>query len=201
MAAGLSKRGFKILLIDLDPQGNLSQSVGAKTENLATTYELLKREDTIKDIIQNTEVCDIVPSDSVLSALELELIHELGKEHRLKETIEPIIFNYDYIIIDTPPALGTLTTMAFTAADEIIITTMPSIFSSKGIVELNNTIEKVKKYSNPNIKIKGILIVRYNKRFLINRDFKNITEMISKEIIDAPVFKTKIRNSVRGFSS
>lgn len=195
MAVGLKRAGYKVLAIDLDPQGNLTQSIGAVTDNLATTYELLKQTDPIEDIIQKHESFDLVPADSVLSALEPELIHRLGKEQRLKESIQSIISEYNYILIDTPPSLGTLTAMAFTAADEIIITTMPALFSSKGIIELHSTVNEIKKYSNPQIKIKGILIVRYNHRYLVNKDMKSITEKISTAIVDAPIFQTTIRNS------
>lgn len=191
---GLKERGYKVLLIDLDPQSNLSSSVGAEMYESNTAYELLKSTVDVHDTIQATNLIDIIPSNIMLGGAEQELT-QTGKEYRLREMIAPIRDEYDFIIIDTPPMLGVLTINAFTAADEIIIPTTAGIFAANGIHQLNNTIENVRKYCNKNLKIAGILLTRYDPRTNIGKDIKTLTEQLS-EYIDSPFYNTFIRNSV-----
>lgn len=193
LAAGLKQKGYTVLAIDLDPQGNLSDNVGADNREKPTIYELLKNQASIQEVIQHTEQFDIIPSNIMLAGLEKEIISDLGKEQRLKEVLENV--TYDYIIIDTPPALGLLTINAFTACDEVIIPTTAGIFSASGITQLYDTICNVKKYCNANIKINGILITKFNPRSNNNQDMKNLINKLC-EYIDAPVYKTFIRNSI-----
>ena len=193
LAAGLKQKGYTVLAIDLDPQGNLSDNVGADNREKPTIYELLKNQISIQDVIQHTEQFDIIPSNIMLAGLEKEIISDLGKEQRLKEVLANV--NYDYIIIDTPPALGLLTINAFTACDEVIIPTTAGIFSASGITQLYDTIRNVKKYCNANIKINGILITKFNPRSNNNQDMKNLINKLG-EYISAPVYKTFIRNSI-----
>lgn len=193
LAAGLKQKGYSVLAIDLDSQGNLSDNVGADNREKPTIYELLKNQVSIQDVIQHTEQFDIIPSNIMLAGLEKEIISDLGKEQRLKEVLANV--NYDYIIIDTPPALGLLTINAFTACDEVIIPTTAGIFSASGITQLYDTIRNVKKYCNANIKINGILITKFNPRSNNNQDMKNLINKLG-EYISAPVYKTFIRNSI-----
>ena len=193
LAAGLKQKGYSVLAIDLDSQGNLSDNVGADNREKPTIYELLKNQISIQDVIQHTEQFDIIPSNIMLAGLEKEIISDLGKEQRLKEVLANV--NYDYIIIDTPPALGLLTINAFTACDEVIIPTTAGIFSASGITQLYDTIRNVKKYCNANIKINGILITKFNPRSNNNQDMKNLINKLG-EYISAPVYKTFIRNSI-----
>ena len=193
LAAGLKQKGYTVLAIDLDPQGNLSDNVAADNREKPTIYELLKNQASINEVIQHTEQFDIIPSNIMLAGLEKEIISDLGKEQRLKEVLANV--NYDYIIIDTPPALGLLTINAFTACDEVIIPTTAGIFSASGITQLYDTIRNVKKYCNANIKINGILITKFNPRSNNNQDMKNLINKLG-EYISAPVYKTFIRNSI-----
>ncbi len=193
LAAGLKLKGCNVLAIDLDPQGNLSDNVGADNREKPTVYELLKNQVSIQEVIQHTNQFDIIPSNIMLAGLEKEIISDLGKEQRLKEVLANV--NYDYIIIDTPPALGLLTINAFTACDEVIIPTTAGIFSASGITQLYDTIRNVKKYCNDNIKINGILITKFNPRSNNNQDMKNLIKKLG-EYINAPIYKTFIRNSV-----
>ena len=193
LAAGLKQKGYSVLAIDLDSQGNLSDNVGADNREKPTIYELLKNQISIQDVIQHTEQFNIIPSNIMLAGLEKEIISDLGKEQRLKEVLANV--NYDYIIIDTPPALGLLTINAFTACDEVIIPTTAGIFSASGITQLYDTIRNVKKYCNANIKINGILITKFNPRSNNNQDMKNLINKLG-EYISAPVYKTFIRNSI-----
>ena len=194
IASNLKKKGYKALAIDMDPQGNLSESVNANQIEVPTIYELLKQEVTADEAIQKLDFFDIIPSNIMLAGAEQELSFT-GKEYRLKESLENINALYDYIIIDTPPSLGILTINAFTASDEVLIPTTPGIFAVNGIEQLNNTINNVKKYCNKDLKINGILITRFNPRVNINKSIKTLTEHLANHI-GAKVYNTYIRNSV-----
>lgn len=194
LAAGLKQRGFKVLAVDVDPQGNLSTSSGADNVKLPTVYEMLKGENTAEETIQKLQVFDIIPSNVMLAGAEQEF-SQLGKEQRLKERLQPVIGLYDYIIIDTPPALGVLTVNAFTVADEIIIPTTAGVFAANGIKQLHDTIVNVRKYCNDKVKIAGILLTRFDPRANNNKDMKELTEQLG-DYINAKLYDTYIRASV-----
>lgn len=194
LIAGLSEQGYSVLGVDLDPQGNLSSSVGADMYNGATAYELLKQSTTPDQAIQKLEKYSIISSNIMLAGAEQEL-NSTGKEYRLKEALETVINDYDYIIIDTPPALSVLIANAFTIADEIIIPSTAGIFAVQGIKQLNDTINNIKKYCNPSLKIKGILVTRFDNRTNISKQIKELAEELS-EYIKAPIFNTYIRNGI-----
>jgi len=194
MLAGLSYRGLRVLGIDMDPQGNLSDSCGADMYQLPTVYELLKYEALLSEVIQKLRNFDIIPSNIMLAGAEQEL-SQTGKEHRLKEMVSPIVEYYDYIVIDTPPSLGILTVNAFTFADEIIIPTTAGIFAANGIQQLNNTVGNVKKYCNPKIEIGGILLTKFNPRANISKQIKELTEQLGQHL-NVPLYKTFIRSGI-----
>lgn len=195
LGAGLGIKGFKVLLIDLDPQANLSDNAGVDTHDINSVYGVMKNRVNINDVIINKEFFDIIPASLDLASADMEFT-STGKEWLLKEKIKEIKKDYDYIIIDTPPALGILTINAFTSADQVIIPTNASIFATSGIVQLYNSIETVKKYTNPDLKIDGILFTRFNDRTIISADIEEITRIISEQI-KTKVYKTKIRASIR----
>lgn len=195
LTAGLADKGYKVLGIDLDPQGNLSSACGSVNYNVPTIYELMKREVTAEETIQHMNGgYDIIPSNIMLAGAEQEL-SQTGKEHRLKEAIAAVSDNYDYIIVDTPPSLGVLTVNAFTAASDILIPTTAGIFATTGINQLNETVKSVQKYCNPNVKITGILFTRFNPKANISKQIKELTEQLS-QYISAPIYKTYIRSAV-----
>ena len=195
LAAGLVVKGYRVLGIDLDPQGNLSTACGAKNYNVPTVYEVMKRAANIQDAVQHTKGgYDIVPANIMLAGAEQELT-QTGKEHRLKETVMPIADSYDFILSDTPPSLGVLTVNAFTCATDILIPTTAGIFATAGISQLNETVTSVQRYCNPDVKVRGILFTRFNPRANISRQIKALTEQLS-EYISAPIYKTYIRSAV-----
>lgn len=193
-AARLSAKGKRVLCVDADPQANLSTSVGADTAELVGLYDLLRREAEAADCVQSLAPFDLIAGSILLAGLEQELA-DVGKEYRLREQLSPIADCYDYIVIDTPPSLGILTINAFTAADSVIIPTTPGIFSASGIQQLYNTIQNTRKYCNPDLRISGILMTRYNPQANIAKDMKELTELLSGHI-GAPLYKTFIRQSV-----
>jgi len=194
IAAILKQRGYKVLAIDFDPQGNLSDSINAETEDKNTIYEVLKKEADVNEAIQCLPAFDIIPADIILASAD-QTLAQTGKEYQLQESIELIKNQYDFIIIDTPPSLGILTINAFTAADEIIIPTTAGKFAVKGIKELFNTVKNVRKYCNRNLKISGILFTKFDPRINNSKDIKILVENIS-EALNIPLFETFIRSRV-----
>lgn len=195
MAAGLAARKYKVLGIDLDPQGNFSAACGAVNYNAPTVYELMKQTVGIKEAIQHMNGgYDVVPANIMLAGAEQEL-SQTGKEHRLKEAVSTVVEDYDFIVMDTPPSLGVLTVNAFTCATDILIPTTAGIFATAGISQLNETVTSVQKYCNPGVKIKGILFTRFNPRANISRQIRELAEQLS-EYISAPIYQTYIRSGV-----
>jgi len=194
LAAGLKQKGFRVLIIDLDAQGNLGFSVGADTDTSASIYDVLKGNSKTQYAIQKTGTTDIIISSIMLSGIELEFTNT-GREYLLKEAIKPILEFYDYILLDTPPALGILTINAFTASDTIIVPMLSDIFSLQGIAQLYETVERVKKYCNPSLTIAGILLTKYNPRTHLSQEIRGTAELIAQDL-SIKLFDTTIRNSV-----
>ncbi|MGI6727466.1 MAG: ParA family protein [Anaerovoracaceae bacterium] len=194
VVSGLADKGYKVLAIDLDPQGNLGFCLGAEYDNSPTVYELMKGTIALEKIIQHRNGIDVIPSNILLSGAELEFT-KTGREYLLKKGIEPILKFYDYVIIDTPPALNILTVNAYTATDKLIIPMVPEILSLMGISQLRETIELVKNKYNPEIQVLGILLNKYDKRRLLTKDVEEMAQIIAIEL-NTKVFKTKIRSSV-----
>jgi len=193
LAAGLHRKGYKVLTIDADTQGNISYIMGADTKQPGL-YEALKGTAIAGEAIQATAQGDIMASSPQLSGADLEFKAK-GWEYLLQETIKPVINNYHYIIIDTPPQLGVLTINALTAATDVIITLGADIFSLQGIAQLYDTINTIKRRSNPELKTDGILITRYNARTILSRDLKDSIQGAADHI-GARLFKTVIREGI-----
>jgi len=195
LAAGLHSRGYKVLAIDVDPQGNFSDTAGAECQESHTIYDVIKGEVPAEEAIQKLDCFDMIPANIMLAGFETEL-PPLGKEQRLKEYIDPIAGRYDFIVIDTPPSLGTFTINAFTLANQIIIPTHAGVYATTGMIQLNTTIKNVRKYCyNQKLSVIGILITRFNPRTNINKDMRDLTERIGREL-QMPIFNTFIRSSV-----
>ncbi|MCL2633534.1 MAG: ParA family protein [Oscillospiraceae bacterium] len=191
----LSAMGKSVLAIDLDPQGNLTFSLGADAPSSGyTMYNALKHEVSLYDIIQHTDVCDIAPAAITLSACELEL-PSVGREHILKEQIETVLSEYDYVLIDTPPALSILTINAYVASDWLIIPMIPEILSLQGFAQLKETIFAIKKYYNRTLEVRGILLNQYNPRLILTKEVEELANMIAEQL-DTDVFEQKITPSV-----
>ena len=190
IGAGLSLKGYSVLFIDLDAQGNLSYTLGADTKGY-NAMGVLERPETAKEEIQHTPQGDIIASSPKLAGAD-KLLEETGKEYRLKEALESLQGAYDYIIVDTPPALGILTINALTACTGAIIPAQADIYSLQGIGQLNSTIETVKKYCNPSLSIMGIVIARFNGRSIIRREVAEMLEHTADQL-HTKLYSSKIR--------
>lgn len=187
LGAGLARKKKKVLYIDLDSQTNLSYGLGADAAGL-NSMDVLTGEATAKEAIQHTPQGDVIAGSEALAGADAA-IDGTGKEYRLKEAIDGL--QYDYIIIDTPAQLGTLTVNALTAANSVIIPVQAEVYSLQGIGQLSKTIEAVKKYCNRDLYIRGILITRYNGRAVISKDMqsnlKDAAEQLKTRLYSTPI--------------
>jgi len=190
IGAALAKQGKKTLLLDLDPQGNLSDAFGHDDVEVSI-YDALTDKVAISVITIN-ENLDLVPSNLDLSVAEVELSGRTGREYTLKDTIQELVQQYDYVLIDCPPSLGLLTINALTACDEVYIPLDSHYFSMKGLDKLMFIINQIKKRLNTDIQISGVFLTRFDARVVIN---KNIAAMV-EESFPKTLFKTKIRNNI-----
>lgn len=190
IGAGLNILKKRVLLIDLDPQANLSQSLGLIDQD-KNIYGALKGDHKLEPI-SVLKGLDVIPSTLDLSGAEIELSSEPGREYILKELIEEVRASYDYIIIDSPPSLGLLTINSFTAADEIIIPLQAQFLAMQGLAKLVEVVEKIKSRLNKSLKIGGVFITQYDGRKVLNRD---VVESINTHF-KSEVFKTKIRDNI-----
>jgi len=196
LAAGLKEKGYRVLAVDLDPQGNLGFSIGADLDIdiRATIYDVLKSSIPARLAIQKTGTVDVIISNILLSSIELEFTGT-GREYLLKEALQSVLEYYDYVLLDTPPNLGILTINAFTAADSIVIPMVSDIFSLQGIAQLSETVERVKKSCNSHLSVAGILLTSFNPRTHLAREIRGTAELISRDL-NLSLFDSSIRRSV-----
>ena len=195
MAAVLQKKGKSVLLVDLDPQASATDTYGANSEDVVTAYDLFVNRDTSNELIQHTKMGDIIAGDILLADADKQIIG-VSAPYVLKECLSKFNARYDYIVIDTPPSLNILLTNALTAADEIIIPVCADRYSIKGLHQLHQTIESAQKYTNPNLKLSGILVVKFKARTNIATQFIVALEDIARKM-RTKMFQTKIRESVK----
>ena len=196
VGVGLAKHcGAKVLFFDTDAQGNLSRSMEANYSGTtgADALEVLTGRATAAEAIQHTQHGDIIASSPALSGADREPeLAKVGREYRLRKALEAVSGEYDYCIIDTPPALSIITVNALTAADRVIIPAQADDYSLEAIERLRETLETVKAYCNPALKVDGILLTRFNSRAVLSRE---IAEMIGQaaQALDTRLYTAKIR--------
>ena len=190
IGAGMVENGKRVLLIDLDPQANLTLSLGAPRMP-ETIYEAMKGEAPLTPYTVK-EGLDIIISTLDLSGAEMELINEAGREFILRELFEPVRDKYDYILIDCPPSLGLLTLNALTCSDLVYIPLQTQFLALQGLAKIKQVISKVKLRLNKKLEIGGVIATMYDNRKVLNRD---VVETMKKYFGDT-VFKTMIRDNV-----
>ena len=196
LGASLAATKRRVLLIDLDPQGNATMGSGvSKTELLTSSYDVLMGDKDISEVIIHSEQCqyDLLPSNSDLTGAEVALLDEIAREVRLKQALEKIKDNYDFIFIDCPPSLNMLTVNALVAANAVIIPMQCEYYALEGLTALLSTIEKIRKYLNQGLKVEGLLRTMYDPR-------NNLANEVSAQLVEHfgdKVYRTIIPRNVR----
>lgn len=195
LSATLAKKNRKVLLIDADPQGNATSGVGVDKDLEGSLYDVLVNEEDINNTIKKTNVknLSICPSNINLAGAEVELVAMISREQRLKDQLDKVKDEYDYIIIDCPPSLGLITLNSLTASDSVLIPVQCEYFALEGLGQLMNTINLVKKHLNTDLKIEGAVLTMYDIR-------TNLANQVVKEVkkyFDQKVYKTVIPRNVK----
>ncbi|GMO68159.1 MAG: AAA family ATPase [Endomicrobiia bacterium] len=193
LGVGLRKRGFKVLFIDMDGQASLSVIMQAD-QNKSGLLALLDRKASVREIVQKTPNGDILAGSENLFQADT-LISGVGKEYRLKKALEDVKDEYDYIVIDTPPALSALTVNALVASNSAIIASQAEWLNLNCIGNINKTIEAVREYCNEKLAIKGILLTQFRERTRLNKAFATAISSVADKL-GSKVFKTPIRASI-----
>ena len=197
LSAFLAELGKKVLVIDLDPQGNTTSGFGIDKEEMENTvYELMLGECSIRESmtqVENIEHLSLIPSNVNLAGAEIELLGINEKEYILKNAVDYIRDDYDFIIIDCPPSLNMLTVNAMTTADSILVPIQCEYYALEGISQLIHTIDLVQERLNPNLKIDGVVFTMYDARTNLSSDVVDTV----KENLNATVYQTIIPRNVR----
>ena len=191
----LAKKNKKVMLIDADPQGNASSGLRLEKDIENSLYDVLINDVEIKDTLQDTSIKNlkVCPSNMNLAGAEVELVSQMSREQRLKEKLETIKDEFDYIIIDCPPSLGLITLNAFTASNSVLIPVQCEYFALEGLGQLLNTVNLVKKHLNKSIEIEGAVLTMYDIR-------TNLSNQVVKEVkryFDDKVYKTVIPRNIK----
>ncbi len=193
LGVAFSEQGFRVLLIDLDPQGNLTMSQGLNPDQIEQSmFDVLVHRLPLEQVIEHREV-DIAVSSIDLAGADMALSSQIGRERALDKALVNIRERYDYIFIDTPPSLGLLTINAFVAATGVIVPVQTEYLSLRGLVQLENTLTMVRENLNPKVEIIGILPTMYDKRLTHSRE----ADEILRENFGDLVYETRIRKTVR----
>lgn len=196
LSACLAKMGKKVLIIDIDPQGNATSGLGVDSKEIEKSiYDVLINSEALDEVIKETGYKNlyICPSSPSLSGAEVELVTVMGREYQLKSAIEEIRDNYDYIVMDCPPSLGLVTLNAFTACDSVLVPIQCEYYALEGLSSLTGTIKRVKKVLNPKIEIEGVLLTMFDAR--TNLAIQVVDEV--KKYFPDKVYKTIIPRNVR----
>lgn len=193
LACCVAAKGKKVLLCDFDPQGNASSGVGVTAQPGKSIYDCIVAGVPASTCLVKTKYCSVLPADIRLAAAEVELADLSHRERRLKDALDSVKDQFDYVFIDCPPSLGQLTVNALTACDTVLVPMQCEYYALEGLSQLVSSIRMVKRSSNPNIDIEGIVLTMYDSR-------TNLTIQVAEEVkkyFGSKVFKTVIPRNVR----
>jgi chromosome partitioning protein len=193
LAVAFAESGYRVLCIDLDPQGNLTMSQGIDPDKVEKSlYDVLVNDMPISEIVQHREI-DIAVSSIDLAGAEIAMSTKIGRERSLEKALKEVSGDYDYVCIDTPPSLGLLTINALTAANRVIVPVQCEYLSMRGLVQLQNTLKMIQENLNPDVKIEGILPTMLDSRTVHAKEAVEILEENFGEL----VFKSRIRKAIK----
>jgi chromosome partitioning protein len=193
LGVAFAERDFRVLLVDLDPQGNLTMSQGLNPDSIERSmFDVLVNRLPIEHVIESREV-DLAVSSIDLAGADMALSSQIGRERALEKALRSVKDSYDYILIDTPPSLGLLTINAFVAATGVIVPVQTEYLSLRGLAQLENTLGMVRENLNPNVEIIGIVPTMYDRRLTHSREADDIL----RESFGKLVYNTRIRKTVR----
>ncbi len=196
LGASLAAAKRRVLLVDLDPQGNATMGSGVDKRNVErSSYEVLMGESSVEDVAVAVEHSSysLLPANSDLTGAEVALLEEIGREMRLRQALKPVRDNYDYLIIDCPPSLNMLTVNALVAADSVMIPMQCEYYALEGLSALLETVEKIRSLLNPNLRVEGLLRTMYDPR-------NNLSTQVSQQLVKhfgSKVYSTVIPRNVR----
>src|SRR5687767_2305125 len=193
LAAAFAEKGHRVLCCDMDPQGNLTMSQGIDPDSLdVSMYDVLVHHVDIRQVVKKREI-DIACASIDLAGAEIAMSTQIGRERSLQKAFRPILGEYDFICIDTPPSLGLLTINALTAADKVIVPVQCEYLSMRGLIQLQNTLEMIRENLNPDVQIEGILPTMLDSRTVHAKEAVEILEENFGEL----VFKSRIKKSIK----
>lgn len=195
LSACVAEKGKKVLLIDIDPQGNATSGLGVEAHESKSVYNVLVEELDIRETIEHTMIkkLDVCPANINLAGAEVELVSMMSRETRLKNAIDTVRDDYDYIFIDCPPSLGLITLNSFTASDSVLVPIQCEYYALEGLGQLINTIKLVQKHLNKNLKVEGVILTMFDAR-------TNLSTQVVDEVekyFGNKVFQTIIPRNIR----
>ena len=193
LAAALKNRGRKVLVVDCDPQGNCTSGFGVEKSAVPNVYSVLIGAASAAEAIHKTPYCDVMPSNKELSGATVELVEAERREYRLKDALETVKADYDYIFIDCPPSLELLTINAFCAADSVLVPLQCEYFAMEGLGDLMTTVRLINKKLNPKLEIEGVVLTMFDARI-------KLSEQVEQEVrnyFGDRVYSVKIPRNVR----
>ncbi|MEG0073066.1 MAG: AAA family ATPase [Clostridia bacterium] len=195
LSACIAQKGKKVLLVDVDPQGNATSGLGVDATDKNSVYDVLVNDVSIKDTLCETVVkkLDVCPANIDLAGAEIELVPMVSRETRLKYAIDEVKADYDYVIIDCPPSLGLITLNSFTASDSILVPIQCEYYALEGLGQLMNTVRLVQRHLNPNLIVEGVVLTMFDPR-------TNLSNQVAEEVekyFGNKVFQTIIPRNIR----
>jgi chromosome partitioning protein len=196
IAAFLATDGYRVLIVDIDPQGNATSGLGIDRSTLdASVYDVLLGDAAVASVIRTTDIpgLDVLPSDRSLAGAEVELVPRQGRERRLRLALAPVVDGYDFILLDHPPSLGLLTVNGLAAADSVLVPLQSEYYALEGLSQLMATLDLVREHLNPGLALKGVILTMYDARTALAADVA--TE--ARTHLGDRVFETIVPRSVR----
>lgn len=195
LCAGLTEKGFRVLLVDAEGQRNATATVGNLQSDKPTLLEVLTGEADIRDAIVETPTGDLISGNKRLNVVD-NLLDEERRYTALRDALKPLNRSYDYCIVDTPPSLSTLTISALTASDCIIIPCLADLYSSYGLIDLAETVQAIRATTNKKLKVLGVLLTQHSQRTKLSKEMTETLEQLT-EAFNTTLFDTSIRTSVK----